>query len=226
MKGSLPILRRTALVLLACWGVSDRLPAQDTVILPVRPAELLKQLPEAQPEWKLTASNARHLPRTRPQARAFREYQKIPPPPQPGAEPGKPSLVRITVLDTVSNSEIKELFRGPAAGEGGTKLNLSGFPAIRTPFPNEDDHVDVLAQDRFLVTIALIGPDAGKAEDWLKRVNWDGLRKAAAHKTPFDPKKELVFMVERVDELNPSRTRTARYAIAPESDPEPAPTAP
>jgi hypothetical protein len=230
MNGQPQTLRRISFALLACVGAC--LPASllgqnaASGVLPLRPAELLKQLPAPQPDWKLTASNAKHLPRTHPQARAFREYLKLPAPGQPAIEPEKQSVVRITLLDTVSNSEISELFRGTASGEGGSKLTLNGFPAIRSSFPKETDHVDVLAHDRFLVTIALIGPDAGKPEDWLKRVNWEGLRKAAANKTYFDPKKELVFMVERVDELNPARTRTARFSIAPASDPEPSPASP
>jgi hypothetical protein len=129
--------------------------------------------------------------------------------------------VRITVVDIGSNRELAEVFREGSLTEKATRLTISGMPAIRTDRPDETEHLDVLAHNRFLITVALIGPASGKAEEWVKRINLDGLRQIAAQENRFDPRKDLEFLVERVDELNPSRTRTARYSIAGDPDPTP-----
>lgn len=217
------ILPRLVLAAMAFHGSTILLCSQETKpgILPVRPAELLKQLPDPQPEWRLTASNARHLPRSRPLSRAFREYIRIPGPEQSLSGPSTPSVVRITILDTVLNSDTSELFRGTAANGRENKLTLNGLPAIRTAVPNETDHVDVLAHDRFLITVVLVGPDSAKVEDWLKQINLEGLKKVSANETHFDPQKDLNFMMERVDELNTKRTRSARFSVAPEEPDQP-----
>lgn len=222
MRNHKQTVSRLALAILACCWSSSLLHCQETAtfLLPIRPAELLKFLPEPQTGWRLTASNAKHVVRNRPLSKASRELVRDPSPGDPSPTEAKQSLARITLLDMAGNTELAALFSGEAApGDKGGRLTVNGMPGIRRPTPEESDHLEVLAYNRFIITVVLIGPDPAKAEDWLKRINLEGLRQAAAKETRYDPRKDLEFLVDRVDELDPKRTRSARFSIAPEDEP-------
>src|SRR3954470_16250952 len=69
-------------------------------IVPLQPAEVLKHLPAAPAEWKLTESTAKSFFVGWLCAQATREFQHPAPPVKPGAPPGPPYITRVRLMDT------------------------------------------------------------------------------------------------------------------------------
>lgn len=221
------LLRPVQAALIIGFFTLGTLGAQEakSVLVPLRPAELLGALPAPPEGWRLTASNAKHLPQSRPLSRAYREY--VPPADsmQPGVPAGTPKMVKIkiTIVDTAGNSNLSAFLAGTETAAGTKRLTVDSMPALRTEVPGLSDHLEVLALQRFLITIDLAGAGNERADEWVKRLNLDLLKKAASRAEYFDPKKEYVLTVESVDELDQRRNRKSKWALGHEEE-EPSPT--
>lgn len=200
--------------------------AAQEVRVPVAPKELLKTLPACPPEWKLAASNAKHIPKGRPLSKAYREYCFTPPPGAPGAPPLPACTVKITIVDTAADPDITGYLTAGETAAGAKRLTVDAMPALRIETPGETDHLEALALQRFVVKIAMIGQGKDKAEDWLKRIDLQALRAAAAKTPSFNARKEFILVAETVDELQPRRNRSSKWALGgevetPSENPQP-----
>lgn len=191
------------------------------VRLPVPPRALLQALPAPPPEWKLIASNAKHIPKARPLSKAEREYHFAPPPGVPGTPPPSTSTVTITLVDTAADPQIAGYLTGGETAGNAKRLSVGALPALRTEQPGASDHLEALALQRFVIKITITGDTKEKAENWLGRINLQELRSAAAQTSSFDSQKEFILVAETFDELNPKRRSTSKWTLGAEiAEPE------
>jgi hypothetical protein len=194
-------------------------------LLPVRPAELLKCLPPAEEGWVLKASGGEHVLNIRPMSQAERTYIReanpgAPAPAPTGAVPPAETL-RINIVDIADNGVFAENFE--LNREKAKKITVGAISAYRVPQEGEADHLEALLFKRFVVTVVLAAPAGGAADKWLSKIDLQALESAANKKEFFSRKTDVNFVSERVDELNPKRTRSTVWSIAPEPLPDPPP---
>lgn len=195
---------------------------------PVKPGELLKNLPPAPPNWKLTVSQASHIVQNPPRSLAIREYVLE------GEIDGKPASrrVKLTLLDTCGDDGILAVYSEPKPGtqtenisRQGTWLTIGTVRAVQVEAPSVDLQIEALLEKRFLLTISVISKIDGKSEtslapssleSWLSKVNVGALKIAGASSKRLDFSSSQTVVMERVDELNPKNSRTFKVALAGE----------
>src|SRR6188768_3101601 len=98
-------------------------PKTKEIVLSLPPAELIRLLPPAPENWKLTTSSARSEITSQPalQTIATRDYLYVPPPTPPGAEqtpgePAPPKRTRIMLFDTGFDTESFFVFQNFTPG--------------------------------------------------------------------------------------------------------------
>lgn len=183
--------------------------AESGAIIPVRPTDLIACLPGAGIGWKLTQSNAEHLRQDIPMSKAIREYT---------FQQQNALLVRskITLLDTGAAPEIIHLYDVPEAGAQdtrGERLTIAGLPAVKI---NTADtaRVEALAFQRFLIIVEITGSPTEKPEEWIKRIDFAKLQSHSNKVERLElAKRSYPFTLERVDELDPKRSRSTRAYI-------------
>lgn len=189
-------------------------------LLPVHSADLLKCLPPAEPGWTMTVSKAEHILNSYPLTKAERVYTR--PIPDVSGLPNAPVSVEklsVTIVDVANNRDLVENFNQRRESSGA--ISFGGIPGLRLAQTGEADHIEVLLFGRFIATIALTTPRIEKADQWIAKINFKALEALAQKKSYYSMDENSDFVAERVDELNPKRTKKFVWTIAPEGAPEP-----
>jgi hypothetical protein len=179
-------------------------------ILPISPNELIKYLPAAPTEWKMTESSGKSFFMSWICAQATREFQHPPPPPpQPSATTPPPFITRVRLMDTGYYPSFNGDFENFKVGKysNAESLLISGMPARKITISQTRERLRVSVRGRFIIEIETDNQPAGSGQQWLSLVDFrriNGIPDSAPSALP----KPIV--VENVDELHPSNNSTSR----------------
>jgi hypothetical protein len=201
------------------------------VMLPILPAELLKCLPTAGTDWKMEVSKAEHVFNIYPLSIAERVFTR-----QQAAIAAEtsaasaPESVKITLVDVANNVLLVENFEQDREKKA-KRIAVNSLTGYRMPQEGEADRVEILVQNRLLLTVVFISPTTDKVDEWLDKIDANGLQKLAAEKAWYSAKNKYDFTKEYIDELDPKKSKKVVSTLAaakpdpkakdkPESEPE------
>ena len=179
---------------------------------PLPPADVLKLLPIAPANWKMTASTATNSFSDWLKSSAARTFQYTPPP-QPNASPPPVQTTRVTVTDTGYYPQFAAEFVGHRPGKENDveKFLIGSVPAIRiTRGPLEV--LSVLLNGRFVIQVRAENQAARSTETWLRLVDTANIARqpAGGDRIPQP------VTITRVDELHPDRNTSYPLSWASE----------
>lgn len=187
---------------------------------PVSPAEILKLLPPAPTNWKITSSRASNQVTSWVLTIAQKSLEYTPPPDP--AQPNKPPLTMktsITLIDGGGEPLSGSQFDNFAPGNLGNleKFVIANCPAILTKAQAGQERLTMSIGQRFLVTLVLENQPPNSAKSWAQMLNIPKFTAAAASTKPMAALPSEV-QIELVDELNPKNNRRVVQPIRPASE--------
>lgn len=213
-------MKTILILLLAAGSFTSLCPGEERgSLLPISPGDLLKCLPAAPAGWMLTASKGEHLLNFRPMSRAERTFTRPLPPDPASPAGGQLETVKVSLIDVADTGGLVETFEERRTSA--QKISIGSLPAFRMPGTGESDRVEMLLLDRFILTVTLQSPSGGKVDPWVEKFNGHLLRSLAGKREFFSRKESYDFAAEKIDELNPKRSKKVFWSIAPEPLPEP-----
>jgi hypothetical protein len=176
-------------------------------LVPVPPDALLKVLPDAAPDWKLTASTGKTFYSTGLLSRATRLFEYAP---ADASAEGQGATCKITVTDTAGNTSRLGKFKDfkVEEGDGYQKIVIKTYPAIVRDIPNYGTTITMLVNKRFTLDILLKGMPLNQVGPWIEASNLGAL--GGVREEPIGSDSSILEMVS-IDELNPAMSRT--YAM-------------
>ena len=180
-------------------------------IAPLAPDELLPYLPPTPQGWDLIQSDACNFFGSWKTTVATRKFKLTPPLP-PGGDANVPQNQPKTTMISVSDGGY---YRGTTAGfenfkpgeeKDTQKLMIQGCPAIETKQKDkEPERLEVLVENRFVVSIETSNQNSGATEKWFSQINVSGLTSIAdSAGKPLRPPMVMSY----VNELDPSKSHS------------------
>jgi hypothetical protein len=171
-------------------------------ITPLAPNELLKLLPGAPQQWKLTASNASNSFSDWLTSRATRTFT-FTPPSAPSAPSAAPQITRTTITDTGYFPQATTQFTAfrPGKENDVEKSFINSLPAIKIS-RGATEILNVLIKGRFIVQIRTDNQKPNSSESWLKLFD---IGRIAALPDSGDEKIPQPVTIITIDELDPKK---------------------
>ena len=184
------------------------------VVLAEDPRDLIKFLPDAPPNWKITVSNGSNRITSIPSltSTVTRIYLYVPPP-APAAVPPvpkSPQTTMIRLVDSAYDPEKMAMFANfkPSSNSnsGVQKTLVKDCPALE--FTGKDSEaITIQLSPRFLVTLALKNQDDAAKNHWIETLKIPELL-TALKSAPENPLPLHVLTMINFDELNPANNAT------------------
>lgn len=178
-----------------------------TGMYPTSPKDLIKALPAKVEGWELTRSQGKTDLGLWLETLVTREF--VPLQKEETSGPIPPSKVRLSILDTGgakgTDLDLFDDFVPQVSVEGGYEyLFLSGQPAIITTLSKNEFEVQLLADDRFIISLFLAHTPRKELKTWLKRIET-----AKLESIPDTPHISLPdsFNSVQFNELTPGKSR-------------------
>lgn len=191
-------------------------------IVPLPPAELLKLLPSAPPEWTMTQSTAKNFFVSWLCAQATREFQRpAPQPPEPGAPIPPPLITRLRLIDTGYYPSFNGDFENFKVGRysNAESLLIFGQPSRRIILSDTRERLRVSLRGRFIVEVETDNqrPDSGKP--WLQYFD---LRRIANLPDAGSAELPKPIQIQTIDEMRPGNNSSSQlhWGGAPSAAPE------
>ncbi|MEM7144278.1 MAG: hypothetical protein AAF591_04035 [Verrucomicrobiota bacterium] len=176
----------------------------DGQLKPLSVEAVLKAMPKAPENWKLTKSTAETYFSDGMVTRGVREFEYSPPDPE---APNRGATCRLELLDTAGNAKELSRFKNfkEEQGDGYQKIVVKSFPAIVREIPNYGTSVSLMANKRYRLNILLKGLPLNQVGAWIEATNFAALASVPDESMPGE-----LFRVEVtvLDELNPDKNRT------------------
>jgi hypothetical protein len=171
---------------------------------------LLKAMPKAPENWKLTKSIAESYYSNWLMSRGIREFEYAPVDPN---APGQGATCKVLLTDTAGNTAELRRFRDfkEEEGEGYQKIRVKSFPAIVREMSNFGTSITLMADERFTVQILLKGLPLNQAGAWIEAINFPALAGVPDESYQGDLVRVTVTVI---DELNPDNNITYRKVLS------------
>ncbi len=200
------------LIAILCLAFGGMVSAQDRPVglLPEVPETLLPVLPPPLEGWKLKSSTATTEYKDWLESSALRIYERLP---VEGADKeGRPSLARISIVDTAKQGNLLDLFSDFEAGESqGSRqmLMIDSHPAIRNQTERAEQLL-LLIQDRFVLEILIRDPSPRDIQSWLRVCQVQRLTRVQDSELVPLPAEITVLTY---DELKPQNSRSYQVSL-------------
>lgn len=198
-----------SLVCLCAASMAQEPEPGDRGLLPLEPQQLLAALPKAQEGWTLKMSTASNGVDDWLTSKAERLFEH-----PPEEEGGKPSLARISIVDTAKKGVVMERFadfKPDETNNGVETMLVDGMPAYLSAF-GVMVQLEVLVDGRFLVEVLLKNQEKDALKEWLKLCGIGKLRGAAAGSRVVPFPGELT--VVEINELKPEANYSYRLSMS------------
>ena len=192
-------------------GIATLLPAQShKPLLPVAPAELIKCLPSAPADWKMTESSAKSFFVSWICAQATREFERPAPiPAQAVATPPPPYVTRLRVMDTGYYPSFNGDFENFRVGKysNAESFVISGMPARKITITSTRERLRVSVRGRFIVEVETDNQLSNSGQAWLQFFDF---RKISAIPDSGASQLPKPIIVSNVDELHPANNSSSQ----------------
>lgn len=179
-------------------------------LLPVPPAELLKYLPSAPPNWTVTESGAKNLFVSWLCAQATREFHH----PSsmraaPGDPPPPPFITRVRLMDTGYFPSFNGDFENFRVGKysNAESLLTFGMPSRRITISPTRERLRISVRGRFIVEIETDNQPADSGKAWLQFIDF---RNIAAIPDTGGSELPKPIIIQVVDELHPTNNSSSK----------------
>lgn len=181
---------------------------------PVSPAEILKLLPPAPPNWKITSSRASNQVTSWVLTIAQKSLEYTPPP-----DPAQPSKTPLTMKTSITlidggGEQMSGQFENFKPGVSGSQENLiiNGCPTVITKESAGRERAVMSINSRFTFTLVVENQLVGTAKSWAATLDVGKLVAAGKASAPL-AKLPSEVQIELVDELNPRNNRKTTQEI-------------
>jgi hypothetical protein len=188
-----------------------------TPFLPLKPQDLLPDMPGAPEGWKmLTSTSMDTFANEWLTTTATRFFKKQPPPAAPGAPPPPPQTMLVSITDTGYKSDFKSVVtpvKGVPPQQNSTYLQIAGeYPARKFKESDTNTLLDYLVKGRFLVEIQSENVSDDDLKKYAEQFN---LTKLMAAPDQGDAGPSVPVTVSFVDEMNPKNSRSHQIVWQP-----------
>lgn len=178
-------------------------------VVPAKPSDLIKLLPVAPAEWKMTNSTAKSYFIGWMCSQATRQFEHPAPPlTQPGATPSPPFITRIQLMDTGFFPTFNGDFDNFQIGKysNAESLTINGMPARKITISRTRERLRVSIRGRFIVEVETDNQPSNSAQSWLQLFDF---KKISAILDTGATQLPQPIVVETIDELQPTKSSTS-----------------